>query len=121
MYKMIGKVLANRLKMGLPFLISETQSAFVRNHLISNNILIAYELTNALWHKRSRMEGFVALKLNMSKAYDRVESSFLEAVMRRMGFRDRWINLIVKCVSSVSYSVLFNDYPSSAFIPQQGV
>jgi len=53
-------------------------------------------------------KGFMTLDLDMSKAYDRVEWSFLVGVMSRLGFESRWINLILKFISSVSYSVLIN-------------
>lgn len=50
----------------------------------------------------------MALKLDISKAYDRIEWMFLEEVTRQMGFGERWISLILKCVSTVSYSILIN-------------
>ena len=47
----------------------------------------------------------MAVKLDMSKAYDKVEWIFLEKVMRKLGFDERWINLMMVCVKTVSYSV----------------
>ena len=76
LYKIISKVNANRLKIILPSIISESQSAFVRNKHISNNVLIAYELVHALKCRRFGKEMYLAMKLDMSKAYDRVEWPF---------------------------------------------
>src|SRR6185437_161715 len=72
-YKIVSKALANRLKQILPEVISPAQSDFVLGRLISDNILIAYELTHYMKQKKKGKEGFVAVKLDMSKAYDRVE------------------------------------------------
>lgn len=84
-YKIASKVLANRLKVILPEIISQSQSAFVPGCMITDNVLIAYELTHYLQNKRSGAEGFAALKLDTSKAYDRVEWPFLERMMGRLG------------------------------------
>ena len=58
-------------------------------------------------HKMGKT-GYMTVKLDMSKAYDRVEWVFLEEIMRKLGFEERWINLTMVCVKSVSYSILVN-------------
>jgi hypothetical protein len=65
--------------------------------------------------------GFMGIKLDMSKAYDRVEWKFLEAIMRKLGFEDRWINLVMSCVRSVSYSVVINGNPVGHVRPTRGI
>ena len=55
--------------------------------------------------------GFMALKLDMSKAYDRVEWIFLKTILLKMGFQESWVALIMECVSTVSYSILVNGEP----------
>ena len=76
-YKVVSKVLSSRLRDVLPDIISLSQSAFVPGRLISDNILVAYELTHFLLNKRGGEVGYAAIKLDMSKAYDRVEWHFL--------------------------------------------
>jgi hypothetical protein len=63
----------------------------------------------------------MALKLDMSKACDRVECDFLEKIMRRIGFDGRWVNLIMTCVRTVSYSVLINGKPYGNIQPSRGI
>lgn len=72
-YKIIAKVLANRLKKVPPFITSPNQSAFIQGRLITDNILVAYEVLHTMSTRMKSREGFMALKLDMSRAYDRVE------------------------------------------------
>lgn len=104
LYKTILKEITNRLKIVLNICIDEAHGAFVPGRLISDNVLVAYELVNALKKKRSGKKGSFALKLYMSKAYDGVEWGFLEGMMLKLGFDVRWVELIMHCISSVSYS-----------------
>ena len=77
LFKIITKVIANRLKTTLPVIISKAQSAFVPGRLITDNIMIAFEINHFLKRKTQGKDGVAALKIDMSKAYDRVEWSFL--------------------------------------------
>jgi len=77
-YKLITKVISTRLKSLLPSIISEMQSAFTPGRLITDNILVSYEVFHSIHHQKSS-NGSMAIKLDMSKAYDRVEWGFLTA------------------------------------------
>lgn len=102
-------------------IISKNQSAFIPTRLIIDIIMTAYE---ALYSMKTRQRDRVrsmALKLNMSKAYDKVEWSYLEAVMNKLGFRGRWVKLIMECVTSVSYAVMVNGKPSGVILPTRGL
>ena len=105
LYKIISKVLANRLKIVLNKCISESQSAFVPGRQIMDNVLIAQEVMHFLKNKKKGRVGYMALKLDMSKAYDRVEWKFVGRMMMRMGFCPIFVRWIMACVSSVSYSL----------------
>jgi hypothetical protein len=121
-YKLIVKVLANRLKRVLPAaLISSFQSAFVPGQLITANVLVAYEALHTIATQMKGKKGFMAVKLDISKAYDRVEWKFLEAIMRTMGFTEQWIRLIMTCVSTVSYSVFVNGVTYGLIHPSRGL
>ena len=72
-YKIIAKVLANRLKQILPHIISPTQSAFMPGRLITNNVLVAYEALHTMQGRKKGKTRTLALKLDVNKAYNRVE------------------------------------------------
>ena len=85
LYNVISKILANRLKKILPLIISPFQSVFFSGQLIIDNVLVAYESLHTMHTRLRGHQGFIVIKLDMSKAYDRVDWGFLKAVMRKMG------------------------------------
>lgn len=120
-YNIIAKVLANRTKHLLDGLISENQSAFVPGRLITDNIMLAFETHHFLKKKTQGREGYAALKLDLSKAYDRVEWGFFRAVLLKFGFSQTWVKLIITCVSTVDYSILFGGGEIGPIFPQRGL
>ncbi|XP_056850872.1 uncharacterized protein LOC130500150 [Raphanus sativus] len=120
-YKIISKLLCKRLKRVIPRLISETQSAFVAKRLITDNILIAQESFHALRTNQRCREDFMAIKTDMSKAYDIVEWSFIATLLLKMGFDERLVDLIMCCVTSVSYQVLVNGQPRGRITPKRSL
>lgn len=100
LYKIASKVLANRLKLLLPVVIFEFQSAFVPDRLIIDNTLIAYESLHTIKQQRAK-QPFFALKIDMMKAYDRVEWSYLHSCLSRYSFNHTWINSMMRCVTNV--------------------
>lgn len=81
LYIIIAKVLSNHLRVLLPGFIFESQYAFVPGHSITDNVLVVFELLHFMKHKKSGGEGAVSLKLDVSKAYDRVSWHFLKHQM----------------------------------------
>ncbi|KAM1316165.1 hypothetical protein ACFX2F_019844 [Malus domestica] len=91
-YKICSKVLTNRLKVILPEIISPSQSAFIPRRLISDICLVASEIAHYMHRKNNGWNGVMALKLDFNKAYDRIEWSFLEQIMKMLGFAEEWIH-----------------------------
>lgn len=120
-YKLGSKALANRLKPHLNSVISPTQSAFVPDRLITNNILVAYEVNHFIQCHSQGKCAFMDLKLDVSKAYDRIEWSFLEGVLSKLGFHRSIVDLIMLSVTTVSYSFLLNGSQFGSLRPFRGI
>ena len=120
-YKIIAKVLTRRLQPLVLELISVHQSAFVKGRLISDNVLITHEILHYLQHSEARVRCGMAIKTDMSKAYDRIEWEFLRNVLVRFGFHELWISWIMTCVTSVSYSYLINGAAQGRVAPSRGI
>ena len=114
-------MIANRLKIVLSIIISDSQSAFVLERLITDNVAMTFEILHKMKAKCKGKQGEMAVKLDMSKAYDRVEWQFVEAIMRKLGFAERWISMIMECICTVQYSVLLDEVPKGYVIPSRGL
>ncbi|KAA3477768.1 reverse transcriptase [Gossypium australe] len=114
-------ILVLRMSALLSDCINKAQGAFIPGRLISDNVLIAYEVLHSLKMKKKGKKGNFALKLDMSKTYDRVEWDFLAGMMKHLGFHDDWIVLIMRCVCSISYSVCLNGMHGDWFSPSRGL
>ena len=119
--RLVSKVLASRLKLILPNVISDSQSVFVPNRLITDNNTVAFEVLHRMRNKRTGRKRQMAIKLDISKAYDRVEWSFLRNIMIKLGFDVRWIQLAMEIACTASYSVLINGEPKGYIIPSRGI
>lgn len=119
LYKLVVKVIANQLRKILNACIDHARSAFFPRRLITDNIVLAYEMLHTFGKKRG-WSSFMNLKLDRSKAFDRVEWHFLQ-VMGKMWFAQASIDLIMKCISTVSYSVCIDGFQSSPFRLSRGL
>ena len=86
-----------------------------------DNLIISHECLHFLKNKRQGKDGYIAIKLDMSKAYDRVEWGYLKAVMEKMGFSQLWVKWIMECITSVSYSFNINGENKKYVIPSRGI
>ena len=118
LYKLLAKVLANRLKKVVGKVVSSTQNAFVEGRQILNAALVANEVIDSVL---KRKESGVLCKLDLEKAYDRINWDFLLSVMQRMGFGEKWIGWIRWCISTASFSVLVNGSPTGFFRSSRGL
>jgi hypothetical protein len=116
-YKIISKALANRLKKVLPDIIYEDNRHLLPDIITDNVLVAAYECLHYMRTNRSKKNAYCALKLDMAKAYDRIESKYLEAVVLKLGFNQSWVDKVMKCVTTVSFLVLFNGEKLEDFKP----
>ncbi|XP_075499933.1 uncharacterized protein LOC142538505 [Primulina tabacum] len=117
--KIISKLLYSRLRVVVERLISPNQSGFVPGRMISDNILLAQELTHSL--TLLTRGGNVILKLDMAKAYDRVQWPFLFEVLRHFGFSERVVEMVSACISHCHFSVNINGSLSGFFGSTRGL
>ncbi|KAL0392688.1 UNVERIFIED_CONTAM: hypothetical protein Sradi_2491600 [Sesamum radiatum] len=104
---------ATRIKPFMNSIIFDTQSAFIPGRLITDNILVTYELNHFLKAKTGGQKEFAEIKIDMSKAYDRVEWPFLESMLCRLGFQSRLVvsNILSRfeAASAKQVSIMQND------------
>ena len=96
-------------------------SIFVSERLITDNVLVAHELMTHTNRKKKGKNEEMALRLDMSKVYDRVKWGCLKLIMTKLGFHEDWIRLVMRCVSSVTYAVRINGHPWGQIVPTRGL
>ncbi|WZZ22713.1 hypothetical protein YC2023_124100 [Brassica napus] len=120
-YKIYSKILTRRLQPLMEKLISENQSAFAPGRAIGDNVLITHEVLHYLKTSKAEQRCAMAVKTDMSKAYDRLEWEFIALVLNRLGFHQNLINCIMHCINSVTYSFLINGLPRGKIVPSRGI
>lgn len=83
--------------------------------------MVSYEVMHYLKRKQRRKEGNVARKIDMSKAYDRIEWDYLRVILCKMDFHEWWVHLILQCVSSVSYQISHGKKEMGLTNPSQSI
>ncbi|GJR84179.1 RNA-directed DNA polymerase, eukaryota [Tanacetum coccineum] len=117
-YKIIAKVLANRLSLVIPSVVGDVQMAFIKGRQITDGPLLVNEIIS--WAKKHRKK-LLLLKIDFEKAFDSLSWSFLESIMAQMRFGEKWRNWIHSCLNSAFASVLINGSPTSEFKLERGL
>ena len=118
LYKLLAKLLANRLKKVRGKVVSPNQNAFVTGRQILDVSLIANEVIDA-WNKKG--ENGLICKLDIGKVYDSINWQFMLKVMEKMGFSSKWLRWMWWCISTTKFSVMVNGTPVGFFSSSKGL
>ena len=120
MYKIVTKIIVARLRPHLDKLVCPLQSAFVSGRRSVDNAIMVQELIHTISNKKGQ-GGYMVIKVDLEKAYNKIEWSFITEVLINANFPHNLVNLIISCVSSVSTSVLFNGGSVEPIFPSRGI
>ncbi|XP_077246062.1 uncharacterized protein LOC143885910 [Tasmannia lanceolata] len=119
LYKLITKILANKLRLIMHKIISPNQSAFIKGRNIQDNILLAHDLVHN-FHLKSNVAG-LCIKLDLKKAFDMIRRESLLLFLKKIGCNDIWCNWIHECIDTPSFSILINGSPVGYFTSRNGI
>ena len=108
-YKIISKVIANRLKPLLLAFISEEQTGYVEGRQTLNNIILAHKVVHFL--KSNKQAGMI-IQLDLAKAYENISWAYIKEVLRAYAFDQNWIRWVMALVTTTNFSILLNGAPS---------
>ncbi|XP_062075420.1 uncharacterized protein LOC133779477 [Humulus lupulus] len=118
-YKCISKLLCSRLASVLPSLVHQNRGAFVQGRSIAHNVMILQDILKN--YRRKNTSPRCAIKIDISKAYDTVDWKFVEDLLNALNFPTRFIQLIMICIKSSSYSLLMNGRFQGGFLGAKGL
>ncbi|XP_043687599.1 uncharacterized protein LOC122638815 [Telopea speciosissima] len=118
-YKIITKILSNRLQGVVGKVVSDNQSAFIKGRSIVDNILVCHDVVRGIEQKGA--SPMAVLKIDLHKAYDALSKKFLFVIMERMGFPAKFIQWVKACVDSPCFSILLNGSPTGYFKGKRGI
>ena len=119
-YKIVTKIIVNRIRPVLGNLISPMQTAFVPGRRGTDNAIIVQELIHSI-SKAKGKEGYMAIKIDLEKAYDKLEWSFIRERLFHINLPTNLIELIMSCISSMTTTILFNGGTMDPIIPSRGI
>jgi hypothetical protein len=120
LYKIVSKVLTNRIKDTITKVVSPHQTGFIPGRSIHENIIVAQEMAHSMCKMKGKV-GFFAIKVDLSKAYDRLNWSFIYHTLMEVGYPMEWIDVVMTSVTSVRTNVKWNGERAEYFHPQRGI
>ena len=119
-YKLVTKIIVNRLKPILPIIISPTQCSFVPKRQITDNVIIVQEMLHSMRSKQGK-RGLMMIKIDFEKAYDRLRWSFIRESLLELHLPRNLVEVVMNCIESAKLSILWNGEPMEAFRPSRGI
>lgn len=119
-YKIITKILANKIKLLRDKIISPFQSAFIPGRYMNDSVITCHELMHHLNKKKGVLQ-LMKVKIDLAKAYNKVEWVVLERILWFHGFPGKFINLVMNCIDSASFFILVNESPYDMFQSSRGL
>ena len=119
-YKILTKVLVNRIRPLLGKLIGPFQSSFLPGRQTSDNIIITQEILHSLDNRKIGKQGMI-FKIDLEKAYDKISWDFLGKALFNINLNVKWVKLIMSCVSGGHTSVLWNGEPLPQITQRRGL
>jgi hypothetical protein len=120
LYKIVSKVLTNRIKDTISRVVSPHQTGFIPGRSIHENIVVAQEMSHSM-SKMTGKVGYFAIKVDLSKAYDRLNWNFIAHILMEVGYPTEWIEVVMTAVTSVHTNVKWNGVRAEYFQPQRGI
>ena len=120
LYRLVTRVVVNRLKCVLKYVIAPNQVSFVHGRCITDNIIIAQECIHTMQNCK-RKDGWMAIKVDLEKAYDRLRWDFVEDTLNDLGVPSQLTRVIMSCVTTATMQILWNGKPTEEFKPSRGI